>query len=98
MTPIATFRSRQIPDLYCPPSTKSAVAQTVNRTKMFHAKRFGTIEPRNANITDFCSAWSGSLGATARAAGKKPSRPWGDKGGRSRYQFRADWLGLDRRG
>jgi hypothetical protein len=31
-------------------------------------------------------------------SGKKPGRPWGDKGGRSGYQFRADWLGLDRRG
>ena len=41
--------------------------------------------------------WSGSLGA-ARVAGINSGRPWGDKGGRSGYQVRADLLGLDKRG
>ena len=41
--------------------------------------------------------WSGSLGA-ARVAGINFGRPWGDKGGRSGYQVRADLLGLDKRG
>ncbi len=148
MNPIAIFRLPQIPASYRSPSTKSAVAQIVNRTKMFHVKHFGTIGPRTRTKTTFRRGppWRGMeitgeglvLGAgtrlarTARVAGtedhpanrrktkaehtrfllgvervsrrnrargeKNSGRPWGDKGGRSGYPFRADWLGLDRRG
>jgi hypothetical protein len=44
MNPIAIFRSRQIP-AYHPPRRKSAFAQIVKFTKMFHVKLFGTIAP-----------------------------------------------------
>ncbi len=47
LNPIATFRLLQIPALYPAPPCESAFAQTVNRTKMFHVKHFGTIRPRN---------------------------------------------------
>ncbi len=41
--PIAIFRLRQIPTSYLAPPCARAIAQTVNRTKMFHVKLFGTI-------------------------------------------------------
>ena len=45
--PIAIFCLSQIPGLYLAALSKSAVTQTLNRTKTFHVKRFGTIEPSN---------------------------------------------------
>jgi hypothetical protein len=48
-------------------------------------------------MTIFCD-WPGSPRRNRARGGEKSGRPWGDKGGRSRYQFRTAWLGLDRRG
>jgi hypothetical protein len=41
------FRLRQIPASYHPPRSESAIAQTVNRTKMFHVKHFCPIGQKN---------------------------------------------------
>jgi len=38
--PIANVRLRQIPDSHIAAPRKSAFAQSVNRTKMFHVKQF----------------------------------------------------------
>jgi hypothetical protein len=40
---IAVFRWLQLPAPYFAPPCESIFAETVNRTKMFHVKQFGTI-------------------------------------------------------
>ncbi len=45
--PIADFRLRQTPDSHLAAPCKSAFAQSVNRTKVFHVKRFCPIGRQN---------------------------------------------------
>jgi hypothetical protein len=51
--PITIFHLRQIPDSHFAASRKSALAQTVNRTKMFHVKHFCPIGGKNLTTLMF---------------------------------------------
>jgi hypothetical protein len=57
----AFFRLRQIWESYRGPRGKSAFAQNVNRTKMFHVKLFGTID----EFSEFCLGRGGECGLKA---------------------------------